>query len=67
MDEVLKGIHMSRMMIVTFRVTKEERACILKLAQLLERSNSDAIRYVLRQVLRRLENDPKYLGLVKQF
>ena len=58
---------MKRQNIITFRVNKEERELILRLGRLLQRNKSDAIRFVLLKVLRKLENDPSYLDLNKQF
>ncbi len=49
---------MKRQTMVTIRVSREEHAGILKLARLLQRSKSDAIRYVVVLELRRLENKP---------
>jgi hypothetical protein len=56
---------MQRQTIFTIRVNKEERQLISKLAQLLQRSQSDAIRYVLAQALRKLERDSARLGTAK--
>ncbi len=67
MHSVLKGKNMKRQNIISFRVNKEERELILRLGRFLQRSKSDAIRFVLLQVLKKLENDPSYLDLKKQF
>ncbi len=49
---------MKRQTMVTIRVSREEHAGIVKLARLLQRSKSDAIRYVVLLELRRLEHKP---------
>ena len=47
---------MLRQRIFTFRVNKEERQIISKLAKLLHRSQSDAIRFILAEAINALEN-----------
>ena len=54
---------MSRQIIITLRVSKEERDQISKLARMLQRSRSDAIRVVLLQALKKLESGSGPLGL----
>jgi hypothetical protein len=56
---------MSRQTVFNFRVNKDERLTIERLAHLLQRSQSDAIRFVLVQVLKKLEQDPASMDLIK--
>ena len=57
---------MRREKIITFRVSEEEYLKFLKLIQLLQRTKSDAIRYVLTQALKKLENENEPSQLVAQ-
>lgn len=56
---------MNRDIIITLRVNQEERDLISKLAKMLQRSRSDAIRFVLLQVLKKLEDGKDDLDLIK--
>ena len=56
---------MPRQTIFTFRVNQDERLTIERLARLLQRSQSDAIRFVVMQVLKKLEQDPDSLDFIK--
>lgn len=56
---------MPRQTIFTLRVNKDERLTIERLAHLLQRSQSDAIRFVVMQVLKKLEQDPASLDFIK--
>lgn len=46
---------MSREFTITFRVSLEELNLISKLCQILQRSRSDAIRFVLLNIVKKLE------------
>lgn len=57
---------MRRETIITFRVSKDEYLKFMKLFQLLQRTKSDAIRYVLTQALKKLEKENEPSELVAQ-
>lgn len=52
---------MNRVNLFSFRVSKEERQAIAKLAILLQRSQSDAVRFVVIQAVRELDKQPANL------
>jgi hypothetical protein len=61
---------MSRWDTFTFRVNKDDRQLIAKLAESLQRSQSDAIRFVIRQTMHQVQgtaqvniNDPHGLPI----
>lgn len=58
---VYKERLMIREKIITFRVSENERLMIQRLVQILRRNQSDTIRFVMFQTLKRMENDPNYL------
>jgi hypothetical protein len=53
---------MERQTIFAFRVNKDERQLITRLASLLDRSQSDAVRFVIRQVVNSIGDKPKGQG-----
>ncbi len=55
---------MSRNRIITFRATEEEYETITKLTQILHRTKSDSIRFILTLVLRLIEKDPDLPGAI---
>jgi hypothetical protein len=56
---------MQKQKIITFRVSEEEHKLIVKLTQLLERNQSDSIRFVLLKAVQKLGQDPGWLKLHK--